>query len=211
MSIVARLMGRHARQPRGWVGRLVVRLMTRTTRPCFTWTADLLELGPELDLLDVGFGNGESLEVFSDRLDRGKVVGVELSQTMIELAEQNLAARIAEGRIELRPTTGGPLPVGDGQFDRVATLNTIYITERPPELFRELLRALRPGGVAAVTFPQRHAMAKLPMASTEGFFLHELATLEQGLRDAGFVDVQVHARPDLPTPYHCLTGRRPTA
>jgi len=49
------------------------------------------------------------------------------------------------------------LPVRDGEADVVVSIETIERLENPRAVFRELARALRPGGLLIVTTPTSSA------------------------------------------------------
>ena len=137
------------------MGRLVTRFMTRATRAHSTWTADLMDIQPGDHLLEVGFGTGVSIQLLAERTSEGQVAGVEISDTMLEMASKRNATAIAQGRVELVKGDGKTIPYTDGRFDKVCTINTVYIVSEPSQLFAELQRVLKPGGFAAVTFTVR--------------------------------------------------------
>lgn len=202
------LIGRHSRHPRGFVGRIITRMMARRTSPGIPWTVDLLELSQDHRVVDVGFGRGDSLAFLLERTLEGHVAGVELSDTMLQAAATRFREAISSERLSLHRTDDGTIPLEDASFDRAVSLNTIYITEYPAALFGEMFRVLAPGGRAALTFPEREGFADFPPARTEGFFLHQLADLRRAMSEAGFVDVVTHSEPDLPLNPQCLVGRR---
>ncbi len=206
---VPELIGRHSRLPHGPVGRVVARMMARTTSASIPWTLDLLGLDATHRVADLGFGRGDSLAALLDRVPDGHVAGIEMSETMLRVARRRFASSVRDGHLGLHHTVDGRTgPVGEGSFDRAVTLNTIYITEHPATLFGDLHALLVPGGRVAVTFPERSGFSQFPPAKTEGFFLHELADLEQAMVDAGFGDVTVHRAPDLALHPLSLVGTR---
>ena len=183
-------------------------MMARQTSAAIPWTLGRLELDPSHHVVDVGFGRGDSLAALLDHVPDGHVAGVEMSETMLTDATKRFRQAIQRRQLSLHPTEDGTLPIPDTSFDRAVTLNTVYITEDPTALFRELYRVLVPGGKAAITFPERRGFAEFPPARTEGFFLHELSDLEAAMSTAGFVDVATHSNPGLPLEPQCLVGNR---
>lgn len=99
----------------------------------------------------------------------------------------------------------GPLPLGDGEVDVAAAIETIEHLENPRALFRELARATRPGGWVVVTTPNQLSLLSILTLVTKGRFsafqdaaypAHLTALLEVDLRriaaECGLTDVEVH-------------------
>ena len=200
------LIGRQAQHPEGLLGRIAVRVMGKATAGHVRWTAGLL--GPRDDdhVLDVGFGAGASVALLASRVPRGQVTGVEPSRAAIEVAARRNAAAIAAGSVRLVQAAGGALPFSDASFDKACSVDTVYVIEDPGGLFRELRRVLRPGGLAAVGFPERERFLRLQLTRARGFYPHRLADLEAAFRDAGFANVRVERNERLHTGGVCLLG-----
>lgn len=94
-------------------------------------------------LLEVGCGIGTDLTRFA----RGgaRVTGVDLAETAVELARQNLALHGVSAD-ELRVADGEALPYGDASFDVVYAHGVVQYTSDPARLVREAHRVLGPGG-----------------------------------------------------------------
>ena len=56
-------MDRQHRLPRGWLGRLIGERMVRQHTPETLWTLQLLALGPDDRVLELGFGAGRALQL----------------------------------------------------------------------------------------------------------------------------------------------------
>jgi cyclopropane fatty-acyl-phospholipid synthase-like methyltransferase len=75
------------------------------------WTADLLDVQPDDNVLEVGFGNGANIELLAQRASKGCVAGAEISETAIEMASKRNARAISEGRVKLHQAAGGSAAV----------------------------------------------------------------------------------------------------
>jgi SAM-dependent methyltransferase len=195
--------------PRGLFGKALFRWMTRTTIGHARWTADLMDVQPDDDVLEVGFGNGANIELLAERTSKGQVVGAEVSETAIEMASKRNARAISEGRVKLHQAAGGALPFDDGTFDKVCTVATAYVISDPSAVFREMHRVLKPGGLAAVTFPVRENFMRFKPAGAEGFYFHELAALEAAFRDADFIEARTERNDTVRFGAHCMLGHKP--
>ncbi len=206
-----RVIGKQLQHPRGLMGKLLFRGMTRMTIAHARWTADLMEVHPDDDVLEVGFGNGAAIELLAGRASSGHITGVEVSETALEMASKKNARAISEGRVELHLASDGALPVDEGTFDKACTIATMYVIADPGAVFREMHRILKPGGLAAVTFPVREKFMRFRPANAEGFYLHELADLEAAFRDAGFTDTQTKRNDAVRFGAQCMLGRKSAA
>ena len=107
-----------------------------------------LELTPGARVLDVCTGTG-GVAVAMARAAPCRVVGLDLSDGMLQVAQgrlerEGLAAKVAlvQGRAE-------GLPFDDASFDAVVFTFLLRYVERPPEVVRDLARVLKAGGQMA--------------------------------------------------------------
>jgi SAM-dependent methyltransferase len=202
------VIGRQLQHPRGLLGKALFGWMTTKTIAHARWTADLMDVQPDDALLEVGFGNGANIELLTARAPNGHVAGAEISKTAVEMASRKNARAISEGRVTLHEAAGGALPFDDGVFDKACTVATAYVIAQPGAVFREMHRVLKPGGVAAVTFPMREQFMRFRPARTDGFHLHELADLEAAFREAGFMETRTEHNHAVRFGAHCMLGRK---
>ena len=205
------VIGKQLQHPSGVLGKVLFGWMTTKTIAHARWTADLMEVQPKDDILEVGFGNGANIELLAERVPAGHIAGAEISKTAIDMASRRNARAISEGRVTLHQAEGGALPFDDGAFDRACTVATIYVMADPSAIFREMHRVLKPGGLAAVTFPVRENFMRFKPARTDGFYLHELADLEAAFRDAGFIETRTQRNDAVRFGAHCILGRKVAA
>jgi ubiquinone/menaquinone biosynthesis C-methylase UbiE len=107
--------------------------------------AGLDELGVGRDelVLDVGCGTGNLTRALLGRLSEdGRVVAVDISPRMIEVARR----KVADARALWRAEDARDLSLPDGSCDRVICYSVWPHFEDPPAVAAELRRVLRPGG-----------------------------------------------------------------
>lgn len=106
-------------------------------------------LGPNLRVLEIGFGSGAVL--FS--LDRScELWGLEVSRSAIESARHR-AARRGYAAFRFEEYSGGPFPSPAGAFDAVICSHVLEHVPDDAELLRQIRAALRPGGHAVLVVP----------------------------------------------------------
>jgi SAM-dependent methyltransferase len=203
------IIGKQMQYPKGFFGKVLFAWMTPKTIAHARWTADLLDIQPEDQIIEIGFGNGANIKLLLQRAVRGSVTGVEISKTAIEMASRKNAKDISEGRVKLHLAHGNALPSENNEFDKACSVATAYVIENPGEVFKEMFRVLKPKGRAAVTFPVRENFMRFKPVATEGFYLHELTDLEAAFRNAGFVNCRTERNDSVKFGANCMLGEKP--
>src|SRR5690242_8602191 len=96
-----RFLDRQHRHPAGIAGVVVGAKMARQHAPETGWTRDLLAIRPGDTVLEVGCGAGRGLGLVAERAARGRVVGLDLSATMVAAAGRRNRALLRSGRLAL--------------------------------------------------------------------------------------------------------------
>lgn len=203
-------IGKQMQYPRGVFGKILFAWMTRKTIEHARWTVDLMDIQPDDDIIEIGFGNGANIKLLLQQAVRGSVTGVEISETAIEMASNKNAKAISEGRVKLYQASGNSLPFEASVYDKACTVATAYVIKDPGAVFKEMYRVLKPNGRAAVTFPFREKFMKFKPVGTEGFYLHKLSDLKKAFRDAGFVNCSTEDNDQVRFGAHCMLGEKPT-
>jgi SAM-dependent methyltransferase len=140
--------GRYGFLANGPVGWAIARIMPLGERGVHEAVAEMLDLQPDDELLDIGCGPGAFLATKARHARR--VVGLDPSRTMLHQAERRLAGRLAAGTARLVVGSAAELPFDDGEFSAVTAIFA-------PMKHAEVFRVLRPGGrvVAADNDPRR--------------------------------------------------------
>ena len=113
----------------------------------FAEALEALHLTGTERVLDVGCGTGELERLALQRFPQLRLVGLDVTPSMITLARRKLAGRSS---VQWFLASGEDLPFGDGSFDAVVSCNTLHYVRMPGAFFRECARVLRPHGTLAV-------------------------------------------------------------
>ena len=143
---------RQHRQPAGPVGRMIGERMRRQHAAETDWSIDLLQIQPADRVLELGFGAGRGLRLALERASAGRVIGMDLSATMIRAAARPNRPAMARGQLALLRGDIASLPFGLQQLDKIFSIHTFYFWPDPGLIARQLIAALRPGGRLVITF-----------------------------------------------------------
>src|SRR5438105_8570078 len=106
---------------------------------------------PGMTVLDLGSGAGFDAFLAWQRVGpTGRVIGVDMTDEMLERARKN-AADLGASNVEFRKGTIEALPVEDASVDLVISNCVINLSVDKPAVFREIRRVLKPGGQFAVS------------------------------------------------------------
>ncbi|HZD42126.1 MAG TPA: methyltransferase domain-containing protein [Terriglobales bacterium] len=98
-------------------------------------------------VLDIGCGAGMDLLLAARRSGpSGKVIGVDMTPAMLELAKRSALKAGLWGNVEVRRGTAEQLPVESESVDVVLSNGVLNLSPDKLSAFREIYRVLKPGG-----------------------------------------------------------------
>ncbi len=108
---------------------------------------------PHLTVVDVGTGTGQLLIPLARVVHR--VIGVDHSPQMLELAEKN-AEQMGINNVEFRLGEIDDLPLRDEEADAVFASLVLHHAPDPGEALMEMSRVVKPGGSVTIIDLQKH-------------------------------------------------------
>jgi SAM-dependent methyltransferase len=190
--------------PRGSLGWLVGERMVRQHRPETAWTIDLLEIQSADIVLDVGCGAGQGIKLTAEKASDGRVMGVDLSETMVRVATRRNVRAVKAGKVVFVQGNITALPFEDQQFDKIMSIHTLYFWSESSQALSELYRILKPHGRVVITFCPGTINAQgeidvwplqliveeqiMPAMQKEGF---KVVRLEQGPNSRQYTNVAI--------------------
>jgi ubiquinone/menaquinone biosynthesis C-methylase UbiE len=140
-------------------GKIAGRIMSRMNAAMERRAVELLAPRPTDTVAEIGYGPGVGLELLAAKLTSGRVIGVEPSGAMAELASQRLRASISSGRVRLLSGRAEALPLDTDSVDGVLAVNTAMLWAPVEAGLDEVRRVVRPGG-RFVSISHRWAVEK---------------------------------------------------
>ena len=173
--------------PEGWAGHFVGMILALKNRERNAWTISMLDIKPNDQVLEIGFGPGQAIQEAEKLTPNGFVAGVDLSAVMVEQASKRNAMAIRSGRVLLQKGGESPLPFEDNKFNKVFAVNSMQFWSNPMAGLQEVRRVLKPGGRVVITIQ--------PMwAKTEEEVQRVGETLTSQLKQTGFEQVRLETR-----------------
>jgi len=118
----------------------------KVSNPQFEWglkVLDRVHLRGDERVMDAGCGSGRLTEKLLDRLPKGSVVGVDLSQNMLDQAAEHLRSYI--DRVSFVRADLADLPFAN-EFDSIFSTASFHWIKDHDALFASLARSLKHGG-----------------------------------------------------------------
>ena len=136
----------NTRKPVGFSGKIMVAMMHFGHSAMAEWGLHFLQPAPDAMVLDCGCGGGANIKTMLKLCPKGKVQGIDYSAVSVEKARKVNAGAIAAGQCTVQQASVAELPFEAEQFDVVTALETVYFWPELAQNFREVYRALKPGG-----------------------------------------------------------------
>ena len=192
------------RLPRGPFGSLAGRIMAKrsSNQERSAWTVSLLPLTDTSRVAELGHGPGLGLAAAIRQVSRGRVVGLDHSETMHRMARQRLFQLPGYEQVEIVLADVQDPPHNIGEFDAIFSCNVWLFWPDPITVLRKWHDHLAPGGTMAVTHLPRHGGAK------RGDTLAAADALTGQLGVAGYRHIRTEILEIDPVPAACVLGIR---
>lgn len=109
---------------------------------------DTLAPGASDRVLEIGCGHGVAASLVCERLESGRLVGVDRSQKMVDQATRRNAEHVRSGRAAFVAASFEDADLGEGGFDKVFAVHVAAVWR--PSGLEVVRRLLAPGGALAL-------------------------------------------------------------
>ncbi|MFG1931229.1 class I SAM-dependent methyltransferase [Mycobacterium sp. NPDC048908] len=143
-------MGNPFANPTGLLGRLAGRFMLWTNK--HDDLIDVLDVQPNHDVLEVGYGPGGLIRLLAERTDAASIRGVDPSPEMRDQACRYNRKALRDRRVRLDLGSAEHTGLPDASVDRVVSVRNVAIWPDLEAGAAELYRVVRPGGVVVIAW-----------------------------------------------------------
>jgi len=179
-------------KPSGSFGWFIEKGMSKRTAIDAEWTISLLNIQPNSRVFEIGFGGGVSTQLASQKASQGFVAGIDHSATMVQAASKRNAEAINAGRMELKQGDAASVLYPDESFDIIFSLHSIYFWNNPLECLKGFRRALKSGGLLAITIQPKNRWRKEQLEAP-GMTLFFGDQIVEMFKSAGFQNVRMES------------------
>ncbi len=128
-------------------------------------------------ILDIGTGPGYLPIEIAKRSSNVRIIGVDLSRKLLDMARSNAARAGLSDRLTFQLGNAGRIEFDDSAFDMVISTGMLHAIKDPVKVIQEMYRVLKAGGEAWIFDPARVSAAvdrkkwKASLNLREKFFL----------------------------------------
>ena len=117
--------------------------MEKGHRPIGEQAIELMTISSTSQVLDVGCGSGWATRLMAENSCEGRVVGIDISDEMIQLAQETSRSF---SNIEFHVASAEKLPFKDDEFTNAFSMESLYYYRDMAAALREIRRVLQDGG-----------------------------------------------------------------
>jgi len=130
----------------------------------FTWTLELLNIQPGDHVLEIGCGHGVAVCAIGDLLVDGRIIAIDRSYDMVELARHKNRSHLKSGKADIRPVSLDQADFGGDRFNRIFAIN-VSLFEQQADCELDIIKGtLAPGGRLIVVYQPPNAAKTRPLA-----------------------------------------------
>jgi len=118
--------------------------MEKGHRPVGEQAIEQMHLSPTSTVLDVGCGSGWATRLMADTATRGRVVGIDISDEMVELSRETSKSY---PNVEYKVASAEELPFRNDEFTHAFSMESLYYYSNMMAALREIHRVIVPGGL----------------------------------------------------------------
>lgn len=187
-----RFIAEQARHAKGPIGRLIAFIMSRETWGENKRAIEALDIRESDHILDIGCGHGRGLAELAALAPKGRVVGADHSELMVEVALKRNRELVKTHRVEVATASIDALPFSDETFDKAICVHVVYFWKDLDGAFRNVARVLKSGGRLALVFRTDADEAAVRAFPAEVYHFPSLTSVSAALRGAGLAVSQIY-------------------
>lgn len=175
--------------PHGRLGWLAGHLMAIKNAGMNRFAVEILDVQPEDQVLEIGFGHGHAIQMIAEHAINGFTAGIDISDVMVRQAAKRNQQLVVSGNIELGQASVANIPYEYARFNKVLAVNNYQFWPNAEHNLTEIQRVLCANGLLVLCFRMKEPNKAFQLAP--GFTEEEVEDTASLMRWVGFRDVQL--------------------
>jgi cyclopropane fatty-acyl-phospholipid synthase-like methyltransferase len=187
------------KRPKGLFGWIAGTIMSIENRKLNQWTIQQTRVKRGDHLLEIGFGPGYAVNWVLKHFSKTTLVGVDVSKTMLELAEHKNRDLIKKRRVLLKVDDIATFDT-NRRFNKIFSVNNYTLWKKPKQSIENIYDILEYKGIVSISFQPREKGASVKRTKEVG---KEIA---QNFRLSGFKNVKISYKKIFPILSVCVSA-----
>lgn len=178
-------------KPTGLFGKILAKGMAWGHKDFYKNTARVLNLKNDDKYLEIGFGSGLFINKYASHVAR--IVGLDYSEDMVNLASSINKDLIKSGKAEFKQGNVSSLPWQNDEFSVVVGIETFFFWPEPMVSLKEIYRVLFPGGrlVIEMAYNKDDGLDHTKDIKKMNLNLYSANEMKKILKESGFSDIVI--------------------
>jgi SAM-dependent methyltransferase len=187
--MIKRFIAKQFRQPAGFFGTIVGRLMTKGNFPVIMETIQRLSIIDNDSILEIGYGPGLGIQEVLTKNPHCTMKGIDFSELMYAIATKRNRVFIRENRLELLMGDFLGYEIPENSFSKVFGVNVLYFWPDLAIAAGKIKKILKPEGKAVFYMSHKDDLVKIKFTETDIFCKYDISTVMDAFKSVGFREV----------------------
>lgn len=167
---------------------------------------DLLDLKPNDNVLEIGFGGGYLIYGMAMSNPEVSITGIDKSSALVDIGKRRFSDLIRFGRVALQQGEVERLPFLDNRFNKVCSVNSVFYWTDIEQGLQEIYRVLADYGILVLCITEKVSIENKKFS--RHINLLETQELVNFIKSAGFSDTTVSESSDCYRKYIAITASK---
>lgn len=200
---------KQAGNPSGLFGRIIMsKIFDLGNAPLNRLMKEHLGLEENDHVLEIGFGTGKLLNEMPELMNKGLIEGIDISATMVRIAERKNKSFISQGKMILKQGDFETENYDENRFDKICSANTLYFWPAPEKTIQKIVKILKPNGKLILAFEDKKQLEKRSL-NFDIFHAYGKTELKEMLLNNGFSkNIKMKSKKIKSNTFHCCIAEK---
>lgn len=181
----------NAREPKGFLGRIILAGMNKGNTSRTLWGLSKLKWEKDWHVLDIGCGGGATVSRILKLSPDGKVFGIDISIESIKFASRKNKKELGK-RCYIEQGNANKLPYEKEKFNVVTAFSTIYFWDNLNRSFSDIYQILKQNGYFLICCEISDPNDTTWTSRINGMKTYSSDQLKDYLQECGFINVEIY-------------------